>query len=292
MAKRQKMSTPPWWDEVVGGITGNGGYVHPGIAFLPECRSIVSKAEIDEKTLVFRFPRSSLLSSGSDQYAWIRELQDNHNPIADLILAYRLAAEESTYLKTLPPPSSWNALPRRWTEEALQKRLKGSPLIKRIRKQKETVLADYRLVYNHPNGKNGPTFEAFDDMLAAVTSRAFGGVKDENIMIPILDLCNHSRGKDEKKNLEYKMLDDGAVEVSTTVKIAPHEHLRLTYGGKGNSQLLLNYGFAIKDNLEADGSSNDFLEFSFDEAPVVELKTGPKDVRLQPLLVSICRCGI
>ncbi|CAJ1949540.1 unnamed protein product [Cylindrotheca closterium] len=286
MAKRQRISAPPWWDEIVGEVTGNGGYLHRGITFLPESRSIVCEAEIDEKTLVFKIPRSSILSapSGCDQYAWIQELRDKtndrckaQNAIADLILAYRLAGEDPTYLKTLPPPSSWNLLPRRWTEETLQKCLGGSPLMERIKKQKSSVTADYRLLCNHPKGKGGPTFEAFDDMLAAVTSRAFAGAKDEIMMIPILDLCNHARGKDEKKNLEYKILDDGSVEVSATAKIAPHEHFRLTYGAKGNSQLLLNYGFAMKHNLETDGSSNDFLEFSFDGAPAVELRTGPKD---------------
>lgn len=293
VAKRQRISTPPWWDEIVEEVTANGGYIYRGITFLPENRSIVCEGEIDEKTLVFKIPRSSILSapSGSDQYAWIREVQDEpdgfkpQNPIADLMLAYRLAVEPSTYLKTLPPSPSWNSLPRRWTEETLQKCLGGSPLMKRINKQKDSILADYNLLCNHSKGKSGPTFETFDDMLAAVTSRAFAGAKDEIMMIPILDLCNHSRGKNEKKNLEYRIVDDGSVEVSTTVKIAPYEHFRLTYGAKGNSQLLLNYAFAMKDNVEADGSSNDFLEFCVDGAPIVELKTGPKDVRIQTMLV-------
>lgn len=283
MAKRQRISTPSWWDEIVDDVTQTGGYIHRGVTFLPESRNIVCDVEIDEKTLVFRISKSSILSapSGSDQYAWILELQDKcHNPVADVMLAYRLASEGSTYLKTLPPPSSWNSLPRRWSEETLQKCLAGSPLMERAKKHKAGVQADYLRLCGHAKGKGGPTLEAFDDMLAAVTSRAFAGANDEIMMIPILDLCNHSRGKNEQKNLEYKILDCGSVEVRATVQIIPNEKFRLTYGAKSNQQLLLNYGFAMKDNLEPDGSSNDFLEFSYNQKNNIELKTGPKDVGL------------
>ena len=149
--------------------------------------------------------------------------------------------------------------------------------MERVKKQKVGLQADYRSL-SEANESAGPSLEDFDDMLAAVTSRAFAGQEDEIMMIPILDLCNHSRGKNEEKNLEYKILDDGSVEVRAVVKIKPNENFRLTYGAKSNQQLLLNYGFAMKDNVEPDGSSNDFLEFCCN-GTTVELKTGPKDVR-------------
>jgi hypothetical protein len=53
--------------------------------------------------------------------------------------------------------------------------------------------------------------------------------------------------------------------------------LKITYGAKGNQQLLLNYGFTIPGNIEADGSSNDDMEVLLHpNGPPVKIRTGPK----------------
>ena len=93
-------------------------------------------------------------------------------------------------------------------------------------------------------------------MLAAVTSRAFagmGGNRDEDIaMVPLLDLCNHRRGN-VTKNVSYFKTDDGSVRVVAAHDLNAHTVLAITYGARGNAQLLFNYGFCIPDNIEPDG---------------------------------------
>jgi hypothetical protein len=77
------------------------------------------------------------------------------------------------------------------------------------------------------------------------------------------------------------------VKVVATKEILPNESLRITYGAKPNSVLLVNYGFTIPNNMEPDGSSNDILEFypppssslkkdtMRDERSITILRTGP-----------------
>ena len=147
--------------------------------------------------------------------------------------------ETLPYLKTLPDPDSFDSLPRRWAESKIDELLRGSPLLNRARAAKEGVCKDYDAIKEAWNKTQEqkcafPSFQEFSNMLAAVSSRAFGfGDSDEGVvMIPILDLCDHSRGRNHQKNLAYKRLQDGSVEVRSIVEIKQHELLRLTYGAR------------------------------------------------------------
>ena len=133
-----------------------------------------------------------------------------------------------------------------------------------------------------------PSLRLLDQMLAAVESRAFDGIGDDNLdaMIPLLDLCNHKRGSNEKSNVSYQREeataqngeDDKAYIVVTAKRdLEPGSVLGITYGAKSNSVLLSRYGFTISDNNEPDGSSNDVVEFSpKNDGNIVELRRGPK----------------
>jgi hypothetical protein len=145
---------------------------------------------------------------------------------------------------------------------------------------KSGVVEDYKLLLqryrshqlngdtNENPSSSFPSFEKFSDMLAAVTSRAFqiGTTEEEIGIVPMLDLGNHTRGNCTSKlgyknvTYQYDVVKDAMI-VKTKVDIDGGESIRLTYGAKSNSQLLLNYGFCIPGNLEPDGSSNDILEF-------------------------------
>lgn len=200
------------------------------------------------------------------------------------------------YLNTLPERSTFDKLPRRWPENQLQLWLQGSPLLARVQQQKQGIQRDYDLIrdkwmelFNNHKGEKFPSFDTFSDMLAAVSSRAFAGFggnhKDNNntdddendkddldkniAMVPLLDLCNHCRGEaNTTKNVAYQQAQsstsskdkNGCVVVTAHQTFSAGEALRITYGARSNAQLLLNYGFCIPDNVEPDGSSNDFLE--------------------------------
>ena len=49
----------------------------------------------------------------------------------------------------------------------------------------------------------------------------------------------------------------------------------ITYGAKGNAQLLCRYGFTLEDNVEPDGSSNDVVEIMV-HGSKCDLRAGPK----------------
>lgn len=278
-------------------IQSNGGFVHPNIE-LSEDRELFCEKKVDPHTVILKIPAVCLATIECTMKCspWLAKAIDAVGPsalyseAADVLIALFLAYQspkELPYLDSLPESTSFDALPRRWSESQLEAYLAGSPLMSRIVKARTGVQADYDAV-RQAYKKNAidekahsfPSFEAFSDMLAAVSSRAFSiGNHDDNSssMIPLLDLCNHSRGKGDKKNLSYQWNDeDGCVQVTSTDMIDPGGLLQITYGARGNGQLLLNYGFAIPNNLEPDNSSNDVLEFSLGDSTVVELRTGPK----------------
>ncbi|KAL7565248.1 hypothetical protein ACA910_014546 [Epithemia clementina (nom. ined.)] len=117
-------------------------------------------------------------------------------------------------------------------------------------------------------------------------------------LVPLLDLCDHERGftspssssssdpttlqrQDQQqnkstapptttttttttssvaKNLSYDFDDSKGLTARAFGDISPGQVLRVTYGARSNVQLLLNYGFAIPNNMEPDGSSNETYE--------------------------------
>lgn len=187
-------------------------------------------------------------------------------------------------------------------------------------KQSQEIHQNTQHVHNDKN-LLAPTWDDYSHAHAMVTSRAFDydvPVTEESNacgiaslhMVPILDLCNHCRGgshttnEQNQKNVSYtfqkfenKVTDTTkshtigngvVVNVVATKEILPNESIRITYGAKPNSVLLVNYGFTIPNNMEPDGSSNDILEFyppsssrsnsgtrGDSTTPITILRTGP-----------------
>ena len=283
MTKRQRTDTPSWWKTLVTEIISHGGFVHPNLEFSLTDRRLITNTMIENDQVVLHIPRVNLvcLENEKDRTPWLKEMQTTidpdkfYFPWTDALTAWLLSTntkENQMYLETLPNPSAWDALPRRWSKDDICKYLTGSPLLIRVLKSKEGVASDYRLLCQAFKGEEKPSLETFSTMLCAVTSRAFDDSNGKIVMVPILDLCNHARGKKEKKNLTYTTLQDGSIMVKASQKIEANEDLRLTYGAQSNSQLFLNYGFTIPNNIEPDGSSNDFFEFNSG----ITLRTGPK----------------
>jgi hypothetical protein len=102
------------------------------------------------------------------------------------------------YLQTLP--SSYDELPRHWPSELLDQLLTGSPLLRRVNDSRSSIRAHYQIFKDEWGKKNGtneeqelekslfPTFEEFDTMVGAVSSRAFGGlVRRKHVVITTND---------------------------------------------------------------------------------------------------------
>ncbi len=167
------------------------------------------------------------------------------------------------YLSTLPENNSYNNLPRRWSDGTLNKYLTGTAVLERVRSEKEGLKKDYLMLQEFLESDEEmkqalspfPTIEVFDQMLAAVGSRAFDGLGDDGLeaMVPLLDLCDHKRGVSEKSDISYHRSNDGNIIVSAKCDLKNAAKLGITYGAKGNSQLLSRYGFTIQHNSEPDG---------------------------------------
>lgn len=190
------------------------------------------------------------------------------------------ACDYRPYLATLPTSSEFNSLPRRWSDES-KHFLQGSRLLHRIEQASAGLSRDYSLLSEKWGDADGfASLESFDTMMAAVTSRAFAGMgasrNDVDIsMVPLLDMCNHRRGI-EGQNITYRRLDS-SVQAIAKEDIQMGKTLQITYGARGNAQLLFNYGFTLDNNVEPDGSSNDVVEVQLkDGSPLVQLRTGPK----------------
>ena len=298
MSKRQRSDSPAWWsllrDDVV---SNNGGFVHPDLEFSETNRSLTVQQNVLKGEVVLRIPTKNFMTKDralSMCHPWLEDLFTTvggsnvvtwNNSTADLAIAIALAScrfpDSYMYLHSLPESSSFDALPRRWSEKDIRNLLAGTSLLRHVVSAKTGAMEDYKLLLEryrkyqmNTTNKNEnasspfPSFDKFSDMLAAVTSRAFQiGTTDEDIaIVPMLDLGNHTRGEStsklDKKNVSYQYdVSDDAMIVKSTIDINVGESIRLTYGAKSNAQLLLNYGFCIPQNLEPDGSSNDNLEF-------------------------------
>ena len=312
------------WKDAVAYIQSNGGTVHPALIFSSD-RSVQTQAQtkdggrensaIPAGTMLIRIPSSCLLtvdtvSSTPFGKKLVNKIQSIsgalQNDKSDLILALYLAhissakdirSDHAAYLATLPPPTSYNNIPRRWDDTQLESLLGGTSLLTHVRKEQLNLKSDYKSISSAWNEKDGkdesvaklPSFEQFDDMFAAVSSRGFAGLGSDDgqsdAMVPLLDLLDHRRGTDAKKDVRYSRRcsakeGSGAhtcIEVVADRDLPPGSILHDTYGAKGNAQLLNRYGFCIANNLEPDGSSNDVVEISLKEdQQSVGLRAGPK----------------
>lgn len=319
--KRQRCEVPTWWTAISDEIHSTGGHIHGGLNFDEENRALTLTEKVDAGSVLMSIPRKNMItkdravllcpwleSKGPVEHSPI--IQGLKNSIADLWIAMAMASESPDnllFLQSLPERSSFDALPRRWSNNDLQDLLGGTSLLDRAKAAKRDLVTDYSLLKTMfestvldvvEQGQDGtsaiigsqrvqtsfPPFETFSDMLAAVSSRAFQvGVTDQDVaIVPLLDLCDHARGLDSKKNVSYDTQDDGSLLVKSIVPLCPGDRLKLTYGALGNTQLLLNYGFCIPHNLEPDGSSNDVLEIPVNNGKgatssnSIFLRTGPK----------------
>ena len=316
MTKRQRCDDPPWWPLLVDDVVSNGGFVHPDLKFLQANRTLAVTQKVLKGEVVLRIPTKKFMTKDralSMCHPWLQDIITAEgssfpwtNSTADIAIAIALAmascgsSDSYLYLHSLPESSSFDALPRRWSEEDIRKLLCGTSLLRHVISAKTGAIEDYNNLLGRyrvyqidadkkENTQLFPTFQKFSDMLAAVTSRAFQiGTTDEEIaIVPILDLGNHTRGKTTsklgKKNVSYQYnVSEDAMIVRSMIDIDPGDSIRLTYGAKANAQLLLNYGFCIPQNVEPDGSSNDILEFQTQSegetssGKFISLRTGPK----------------
>jgi hypothetical protein len=308
-----------------------GGFVHGSIRMEPQTRELFSIDFIPNGEIIFQIPNiifSPMNKSTFPEAAlWPGEIpqEELYHPCTDVLLAWYLALKPASiqpFINSLPEGMD-QALPRCWSENDLNRLLRGSSVYERAKEMKRGIQSDYNILIHyismqqqqqqqqqqvelHKNETKTktdnirlPSFEDFSNAMAAVTSRAFCCCptkgRNETCMVPLLDLCNHHRGSNiQKKNVSYRFeerIDNNSADLSLAVvvahsDIAVGETLRITYGAQSNSQLLLNYGFCIAENMEPDGSCNDVLEFERN----ILLRIGPRDYTYGPFVKALEFC--
>ena len=155
------------------------------------------------------------------------------------------------YYDILPP--SLRNMPIFWNEEEMNL-LKGSFLVQQIKERSEAIDNDYYSI-----GAIIPTFqdlcslEEFRWARMAVCSRNFGitvnGLRTA-AMVPYADMLNHLRPRQSKWQFDEQTQSFTIIAVDS---LAIGAQVYDSYGQKCNHRFLLNYGFSVESNVEADG---------------------------------------
>lgn len=311
--KRRRNLSSSWFQEVQY-IKSSGGFIHDSIEFTSNEREVKVVSDLIEKgTVLMRIPKTILINLSQVETTDIGKFlfrvlnvikaDELFHSKDDLLLALFLAFIDvnedleqhqgiKLYLNTLPSNTSYDNLPRRWKDdelECLPRRVKERAISERngVHNDFQVLKAAYENT-NQSFESNRPTWifpskDKFDQMLAAISSRAFHEYGDDGLdtLIPLLDLMNHKRGVGASSDVSYQRMDDGSIQVSAKCNLKLGTSLGITYGAKANQVLLLRYGFCLDDNIEPDGSSNDVVEFGL---PAIELRSGPKSYTYGPFV--------
>mmetsp|Transcript_25065 Transcript_25065/g.32645 ORF Transcript_25065/g.32645 Transcript_25065/m.32645 type:complete len:505 (-) Transcript_25065:171-1685(-) len=165
------------------------------------------------------------------------------------------------YYDILPPTLS--NMPIFWNEEELAL-LRGSYLLEQIDERNQAIENDYRAICDiFPALADVASLDDFKWARMCVCSRNFGIIVDgirTSAMVPYADMLNHFRPR------ETKWAYDGhrrAFTITSLQPITSGAQVYDSYGQKCNHRFLLNYGFSIENNCEADGFCPNEVPFKF-----------------------------
>ena len=211
--------------------------------------------------------------------------------------------------------------PTWWDDATREKLLKGSHVLETARKAAEDFEHDWNVVKEEladmaVEAKLFPLIptdflrETFRRAVAAIHSRSFNAAvpgqetsdaEDESehtILVPVLDCANHHR-KPRECRWEIVPIENWArrrhyigkwsVVVGALKDFDEGDPIRIAYGARSNSELLVRYGFTVPDNAEPDGSSNDVVPLHIPGVPggpVAQLRVASRPGYTYPPLAS------
>jgi histone-lysine N-methyltransferase SETD3 len=155
------------------------------------------------------------------------------------------------YYDILPP--TLNNMPIFW-EPAELKYLTGSYLLEQIDERNVAIEADYLAICGvAPEFRQICTLQEFKWARMCVCSRNFGltinGIQTA-AMVPYADMLNHYRPRETKWQFDEERQGFTVVSLQN---IPAGAQVYDSYGRKCNHRFLLNYGFSVENNVEADG---------------------------------------
>ena len=267
-----------------------GGFVHPCLKFDVGERKMIVTSDISTKQMLACIPQECILSKQrvlkemkEEGYQLKEAVEDLNYPLklisrediflslsmAFMIQQHRSQSSFAPYFESLPNSESYNIIPRRWPESKLKELLGGTSLCDRVKDEQMELKCAYDTIKNQMKGnvilQKIPPYSLFDDMYAALSSRGFAGLSSKSsdnddagdAMVPLLDLLDHKRGTQGKRDVRYNKATKQNIEdlicVYADQELKEKSIICQTYGAKGNSQLLYRYGFCIPGNIEPDG---------------------------------------
>lgn len=245
-----------------------------------EMRGVHAKVDIPPNQICVSIPRKCLITVEMGQATEIGQAILNSDLELDapkhvflmiFLLWDRKVNGKNSFFKPYYDilPKTLSNMPIFWSEEELAY-LEGSYLLAQIADRNEAIEDDYHTICNvAPQLADIATLEEFKWARMCVCSRNFGLQIDGNrtsALVPHADMLNHYRPRETKWTFDdYRQ----AFTITSLQNIPAGSQVYDSYGQKCNHRFLLNYGFAVEDNLEVDG-------FCPNEVPV-ELGVMPDD---------------
>uniref|UniRef100_A0A7S3JSP0 Rubisco LSMT substrate-binding domain-containing protein n=1 Tax=Aureoumbra lagunensis TaxID=44058 RepID=A0A7S3JSP0_9STRA len=158
-------------------------------------------------------------------------------------------------------PATLSNMPVFWRADELEK-LQGSFLLTQIEERNLAIAKDYESICKiYSDFENIATLDEFRWARMCVCSRNFGIVIDgirTSALVPYADMLNHLRPRETKWTFDNAR---SAFTITALQYIEKGDQIYDSYGQKCNHRFLLNYGFAIEDNREADGFNPNEIAF-------------------------------
>lgn len=150
-------------------------------------------------------------------------------------------------------PKTLSNMPVFWEPHEI-KYLEGSYLIEQIEERNTAIEADYEAICSLvPEFRSISTLHEFKWARMCVCSRNFGlvinGIQTA-ALVPYADMLNHYRPRETKWQFDDTLQSFTVVALQ---QIHAGAQVYDSYGRKCNHRFLLNYGFSVENNIEADG---------------------------------------
>lgn len=233
-------------------------------------------------------PFKLMMTLSTAQQGPLKQVVEEKQMSPTIILALHLMNEQlnpdSFYRPWLSALPQAFETPLFWSEEDLVG-LQGSTLLSVVQRRKQTMQTDYDSLFGvlfaeYPQifTKEQYTFEAFQWALSTVWSRSFVfNIEGQlvPVIVPFADCFEHGN-VDSNFSLEEA---EKVFRITLAKSVKAGERVHISLGTKPNSQLLMNYGFVLRDNLYDTVLINMFLN---EDDPFYEAKSKILSVNDQP----------
>ena len=236
-----------------------------------EMRGVHAKSDVESSEVCVSVPRKCLITVEMGKATDIGKMVAKHDLDLDapkhVYLMIFLLVDRTDPDSFFRPyydvlPKALDNMPIFWSKEDLAN-LNGSYLLRQIADRQEAIESDYKLILSVcPALAKYASLQDFMWARMCVCSRNFGliinGVRT-SALVPYADMLNHYRPRETKWAFNNDMQ---AFTITTLQQISCGSQIYDSYGQKCNHRFLLNYGFAVEKNIEADG-------FCPNEVPIV-----------------------